>query len=207
MRHPWLALTLVALLLVPALGQEGVKDKTKRTVELDFSQEELPADWSVTGKAWKVEDGELRGTGWGYLEYKPAFAGDFTLTFRAWTEEKANIEIQLWEPEKRKKTFYTYAFLGRYHTVLDGVKCALLREQYFVSVNSRMWIFPGRFFDFEVRAAANQHQMFLNSELGPFFRDEKPPKDMKDYLLRIIFVPQSPGDSVRFDDVKLVRPE
>lgn len=120
--------------------------------------------WTVSSKTWKVAKGELVGAGSGHLEYTHPLSGDFVLSFEAKTEEKANIEIHL--VDKKGRTVFAFAFLGQYHRALDGVKCCILKENRFVNVNPRMWIYPGRTFKFEVRRAKNQYQMFLNRELG-----------------------------------------
>ena len=128
--------------------------------------------------------------------------GESSPSFRARTDEKANIEVQLYD-EAGKQSLMTFAFLGKYHSVLDGVKSAILKENRFVKVDSRMWIFPGRFFEFEVRGAKNQYQMFLNGELGPFFVDEKPLAEMGTVRLRIVYSGGDEKEGVRFDDVRL----
>lgn len=171
-------------------------------VELDFSDAKLPDGWSVAAGDWKVTEGELRGRGDGALEFEGPIDGDFTLTFTGMSAEKASFEVKLFDAATGKEC-YTYAFLGVYHSVLDGVKSCLLREDRFVSVNPRMWIFPGRKFTFEVRVARAQHQMFLDGELGPFFVDPAPIRPDKGVKLRILASTEGSGDEIRIDDVKL----
>jgi hypothetical protein len=188
----------LTLFFLAAVGWAG----EGRTVTLDFAGKEIPAGWSVANASWKPAEGELRGVGGGSLAWGEALGGDFTLTFRAWTEEKANVEVWLVDP-KDDHPVYTFAFLGQYHSVLDGVKSAILKEQAFVNVSSRMWIFPGRMFTFEVRRAKNQMQMFLNGELGPFFVDDSPPENIGDLRLKIMVSTEGAKDKVRLDDVKV----
>ena len=195
----WTVMVAAALFAPAAVGGPG-----EDAPALDFSAKEIPAPWAVT-PGWRVEDGELRGEGPGGIEYRKGVRGDFTLTFRASTEEKANVEIYLLDA-KGEKVSYTCAFLGKYHSVLDGVKSCLLKDDRFVNVNPRMWIFPGRMFTFEVRRAKSQYQMFLNGELGPFFVDDAPPADLDDLRLRISILTEGGKDKVRVDDVRLVFP-
>jgi len=169
-------------------------------VSLDFSGKDLPADWR-SSRNWKVEQGELRGLGDGWLEWSKPVPRDFTLTFSAWTEEKANVEVKLYDP-KGEQELYTFAFMGRYHPVLDGVKSAILKADRFVAQNPRMWIFPGRMFAFELRSAKGAFQMFLSNELGPVFRDEAPP-EAREFRLRILCSTEGKRDQVRLDDVKV----
>jgi hypothetical protein len=149
-----------------------------------------------------VTEGELRGRGDGTLEFAGPFDGDFTLTFTGFSAEKANFEVKLFDAATGSES-YTYAFLGVYHSVLDGVKSCLLREDRFVAVSPRMWIFPGRRFTFEVRVAKAQHQMFLDGELGPLFVDPAPIRPEKGARLRILAGTEGSGDEIRIDDVKL----
>lgn len=194
MKHALLGLALAPL--VASLVAPDAKE-----VVQDFSKP-LAAPWSVTSKTWRVEEGELRGTGDGVLEYATALPADFTLTFRARTEEKANVEVKLYD-EKGEKELYTFAFLGRYHAVLDGVKSCILKGDRFVNVDPKTWIYPGRTFDFELRRAKNQHQMFVNGVLGPFFVDEAPP-DATQFRLRILVSCEGKTDKLVLDDVKIV---
>jgi hypothetical protein len=180
----------------------GAPARVADDVVLDFTKPELPADWSLSSKAWKVDAGELRGEGPGWLEHARPLPASFTLTFDAWTEEKANVEVKLLDA-KGERDVYTFAFLGRYHSTLDGVKSAILKADAFVSVNPRMWIFPGRMFRFEVRRARNQFQMFLNGELGPVYVDEDPPTEADELRLRILFAPEGKKDRVRIDNVRV----
>jgi|GEM_PF-3970702 len=175
--------------------------KEKKIVTVDFSTRRLPSDWRVDTKKWKIEEGELRGEGSGALQYKKALEGDFTLSFDAWTEEKANVEIVLVDP-KSKECYFCFAFLGSYHPVLDGVKSAILKGNRFVSVDPRMWIFPGRDFTFEVRRARDQYQMFLDGQLGPVFKDGEP--EMKEFLLKISVSAGGKKESVALDNIRLV---
>ena len=168
---------------------------------LDFSKPELPADWKVS-KNWRVEKGELVGEGSGSLECSAALPASFTLSFDASTDEKANVEVKLVDA-KSGHDVYTFAFLGRYHPALDGVKFAILKGDAFVKVDPRLWIFPGRTFSFEVRRARNQFQMFLNGELGPVFVDDDPPKEADDLRLRILANTEGKKDKVRIDNVRI----
>ena len=173
----------------------------KEVVTADFSGRGLPKRWRVSSKDWKVTGGELRGTGNGYLEYDRTLKEDFVLAFDGWTEEKAGIEVQLVEPDG-EEALYIFAFLGRYHPVLDGVKFAILKGSRFVSVNPRMWIFPGRVFRFEVRCVKNQYQMFLNRELGAVFQDPDP-GEPPPFRIRIRYDGEDSGDTVRLDSLRL----
>jgi hypothetical protein len=149
-----------------------------------------------------VEVGELHGTGAGYLELVDPIAGDFTLTFRAKTAEKANVEVKLLD-EKGEKVLYTLAFLGRYHDVLDGPKSCILKQDRFVSVSSRMWIFPGRVFSFKAERLKDSFAMTLDKDKGPSFTDDSPPPEAARLRLRIAFDPEGKDDAVRLDDVEL----
>ncbi|MBI5362182.1 MAG: hypothetical protein HZA53_03320 [Planctomycetes bacterium] len=189
---------LLWLALAPLVSSPGAPD-TKDVVQ-DFSKP-LTAPWSVTNKTWKVEDGELRGAGDGALEYAAPVPADFTLTLRARTGEKANVEVKLYD-EKGEKELYTFAFLGKYHSVLDGVKSCILKEQRFVKVDPKTWIYPGRTFDLELRRAKHQHQMFVNGVLGPFFVDEAPPDETK-FRVRILVSCEGKDDKLVLDDVKI----
>ena len=171
------------------------------TVTVDFSGRNLPKDWRVSTKAWKVKHGELAGEGNGYLEYKRLIKDDFVQSFDGRTAEKGNIEVVLLDP-RGKEGLFVFAFLGMYHPVLDGVKCAFLKGNRFVSVNPRMWLFPGGVFRFEVRSVKNQFRMFLNRELGPVFKDGDPP-DVEGYILRISFTGEGKKDGVKFDNIRL----
>ncbi len=175
-------------------------------VTLDFSSERLPGGWSLRGKEWKVSEGELCGMGDGALQFAGPIAGDFTLSFAGWSAEKTNFEVKLYDAATGREC-YTFAFLGRYHSVLDGVKCCMLREDRFVNVDSKMWIFPGRKFTFEVRSAKGQLQMFLDGELGPLFVDPQPLKPEKGLKLEILASTEGSRDAVRLDDVRLKTPE
>lgn len=186
---------LVLLFLIPAAPPAWER------VKLDFAEKKLPKGWHLSSKAWKVKDHELHGRGEGYIEYRHLVKDDFIISFEAWTEEKANIELQL-RDAKGREVYLIFAFLGKYHPVLDGVKCALLKGNRFVSVNPRQWIFPGRYFRFEVRGANNQYQMFLNGELGPVFTDPEPLED-PEYRIRIIYSPEGKQDELRLDDIEL----
>jgi len=190
-------LVSAAVLLMGLAGAGG-----EVVVNEDFSGRSPGKDWKVSNGAWKVANGELLGAGEGYLEFKSPLPADFVLTFEAMTEEKANVEVHL--VDRRGKAVFAFAFLGRYHPVLDGVKCCLLKNNTFVSVNSRMWIFPGRKFLFEVRRARNQYQMFLNRELGPFFLDPAPPENLEDLRLRITYAPEGKRDKVHIDNIRIV---
>ena len=187
---------LAALVATVALAS----DEPKEVVQ-DFSKE-LEAPWKLSSKAWKVEEGELRGTGDGWIEYAGPMTSDFTLTFKASTAEKANVEVKLYDAAT-KKELYTFAFMGKHHAVLDGVKSCILKGERFVNVDSKTWIYPGRTFEFEVRRAKNQHQMFLNGVLGPFYVDDAPPPADTKLELRILVSTEGKEDKVRLDDVKI----
>jgi len=194
-------ISLVAVVLALSFSRALTAPKEKKIVTVDFSTRRVPSDWRVTTKKWKIDQGELRGEGSGALEYKKKLKGDFTLSFDGWTEEKANIEIVLVDP-KSKECFFCFAFLGSYHRVLDGVKSAILKGNRFVSVDPRMWIFPGRDFSFEVRRARNQYQMFLDGLAGPAFTDPDP--EMEEFLLKISASTGDKKESVSLDNVRLV---
>lgn len=186
---------LAALLLLP-IAADDPKD-----VVQDFSKD-LAAPWSLSGKTWKVQEGELRGTGDGWIEYAGPMTGDFTLAFDATTSEKANVEVKLFDAST-KKELYTFAFLGKYHSALDGVKSCILKGDRFVNVDAKTWIYPGRKFRLEVRRAKSQHQMFVNGVLGPFFVDDAPPPANAKLLLRILVSTEGKDDAVKLDDVEL----
>ncbi|MBK7876813.1 MAG: hypothetical protein IPJ77_13900 [Planctomycetes bacterium] len=194
---PFLPFLLLPLVAAPS-PRFAAEDKD---VVQDFSKP-LAAPWSVTSKTWKVEGGELRGTGDGALDYAGPLGPDFTLTFRAKTSEKANVEVKLYD-ETGAKELYTFAFLGKYHSVLDGVKSCILKGERFVNVDPKTWIYPGRTFDLEVRRAKGQHQMFVNGALGPFFVDEAPPGGTQ-FRLKILVSCEGKDDAVVIDDVKIV---
>lgn len=171
-------------------------------VTLDFSKEKLPDGWTIGGKDWKVKEGQLVGIGDGTLDWVGPIAGDFTLQFKGWSAEKTNFEVKLYDVATGAE-LYTFAFLGRYHTVLDGVKCCILKGDAFVKTDPKMWIFPGRTFTFEVRCAKAQLQMFLDGALGPIFVDPQPPAPAKGMRLRILASTEGSKDEVRLDDVKV----
>jgi hypothetical protein len=171
-------------------------------VELDFESGKLPEDWSVSSGEWKVRRGVLDGRGPGYLQLDVPRSGDFRLSFRAWTEEKANVEVKLIDPDTGRE-MWTFAFLGTYHSILDGPKSCILRNNHFVNVDARTWIFPGRWFDFRVRARSDQYEMFLNDALAPRFVDEDAPEEAPRWLLRIQHGPELEDTRFELDDVKL----
>jgi len=191
----WLGLLVAAL----AVGEGDA-------VTLDFGREKLPEGWSVRGKEWKVAEGELRGLGDGALGFAGPVGGDFTLVFRGWSAEKTNFEVKLHDLESGREC-YTFAFLGRYHSVLDGVKCCILRENRFVAIDPKSWVFPGRKFTFEVRAAKGQFQMLLDGALGPVFVDAQPLLPAKGMRLEILASTEGSRDAVRLDDVELRHPD
>jgi hypothetical protein len=193
------ALTIVTLLALA--GGQSKKDSGDE--KLDFQKAELPAGWSIPNKNWRVEEGELRGEGGGALE-RSTVRGDFTLAFDAWTEEKANVEVKVHDAKTNEEIF-TFAFLGRYHSVLDGVKSCILKGNNFANVNSKMWIFPGRTFRFEVRAVKGQYQMFLNGELGPFFADKEPIAADRDLRIQILISTEGKKDKIRIDNVSIAQ--
>jgi hypothetical protein len=190
-----LAGAVAAFLIAPPRGD----------VTLDFSQSKLPDGWSVSSKAWSVKDGALVGLGDGSLDFAGPIGGDFTLTFKASSAEKTNFEVKLFDAGSGEE-LYTFAFLGRYHSVLDAVCCCLLKGGNFVAVNKRMWIYPGREFSFEVRVAKGQYQMFLDGELGPLFVDPSPAAPAKGMRLKILAATEGSKDRVQLDDVKVALP-
>ena len=176
-------------------------------ISLDFAEStkgKLPAGWSLRGKEWKVAGGELQGVGDGALAFEGPVTNDFGLTFTAWSAEKTNFEVKVYDAATGKEC-YTFAFLGRYHSVLDGVKCCLLRENGFVAVDPKTWLFPGRKFKLEVRAAKGQLQMFVDGALGPFFVDPKPLRPEKGLKLEILASTEGSKDAVKLDDVTLTQ--
>jgi hypothetical protein len=188
--------TLVAILAL------GFVAPCADTVTLDFAKEKLPDGWSVPSKQWKVTGGELVGTGDGELDFAGPIAGDFSLSFSAWSAEKTNFEVKLFDAEKGDE-LYTFAFLGRYHTVLKCVACCMLRQDRFVTFDPKTWIYPGRKFTLEVRVAKGQLQMFVNGELGPFFVDPQPLRPEKGVKLHVLASTEGSKDEVKLDDVKL----
>lgn len=186
-----------------ALGALALAVSAARAPAQDPKAAKLEDDWRASSAAWRLEGGELRAKGAGFLEYARPLAGDFRLGFRAETSEKANVEVKLTDA-KGERALMTFAFLGRYHPhpAVNGVKCAILREDRFVNVSPKMWIFPGRTFEFEVRRSRNQWQMFLDGELGPFFVDESPPAGLEKFLLRIELAQDADG-AARVRDVAL----
>jgi len=193
-----LALTMALLCGLAAAARRG-------DVTLDFAKEKLPDGWGLSSKTWQVKDGALNGVGDGALEFAGPIAGDFTLTFKGFAEEKANFEVKLFDGGGSEE-LYTFAFLGRYHSVLDAVACCMLKGGNFVSVDKKLWIFPGREFTFEVRVAKGQFQMFLDGVLGPFFVDGKPAAPDKGMRLQILAATEGSKDAIRIDDVKLTFP-
>jgi hypothetical protein len=192
------ALLAAALFALPNAGPfVGPSDIT-----LDFSKDKLPDGWTISAKEWKVKDGQLVGIGDGALDWAGPITGDFTLQFKGWSAEKTNFEVKLYDVATGEE-LYTFAFLGRYHTVLDGVKCCMLKGGGFVKVDSKMWIFPGRTFTFEVRSAKAQLQMFLDGELGPVFIDPQPPAPAKGMKMKILASTEGSKDEIRLDDVKV----
>src|SRR5262245_59184545 len=178
------------------------------TVTLDFgpaTKGKLPDGWTTRNDAWKVTDGELRGIGDGALSYAGPIAGDFTLSFKAWSAEKTNFEVKLYDAATGKEC-YTFAFLGRYHSVLKCVACCMLREDAFVARDPKTWIYPGRKFTLEVRLAKGQMQMFLDGELGPVFVDPQPLKPEKGFKLEILASTEGSKDAVKLDDVSITFP-
>ena len=172
-------------------------------ITLDFAKEKLPDGWTLSSKEWKVAGGELVGLGDGKLCFAGPVVGDFTLTFSSLFAEKTSLEIKLYDAVKGDE-LYTFGFGGRYHSVLDGVKSCILRKDYFVKVDPKMWIFPGRKFTFEVRVVKGQFQMFLDGELGPLFIDPQPLIPETGVKLEIIASTEGSKDKVTIDDVKLV---
>ncbi|MBI1851043.1 MAG: hypothetical protein HYR85_11935 [Planctomycetes bacterium] len=194
--------SLAALAAVGFALAQGKTETKESVVSQDFSKSDLGADWKTSGAAWKVEGGELRGVGAGSLQYVPPLMGDFALTFKASADSKANVEVKLVDPKDGHVRF-TFAFIGRFHPVLDGVKSAILKNDAFVKVEPKMWIWPGKTFDFEVRCAKNQYQMFLDDELGPVFVDPDPPAEPQALRVQIEITPEGAKDSVKLDDVTI----
>ena len=175
------------------------------TVTLEFgpgTKGKLPDGWTTRNDAWKVTDGELRGIGDGALNYGGPIAGDFALSFKAWSAEKTNFEVKLFDVATGKEC-YTFAFLGRYHSALKCVACCLLRQDGFVAIDPKNWIFPGRKFTLEVRVAKGQFQMFLDGALGPIFVDPQPLVPEKGFKLEILASTEGSKDEIRLDDVTL----
>ncbi len=172
------------------------------TLTLDFAKEKLPDGWSVATKSGKVVDGQLRFTGDGALDFAGPIGADFRFTCKGWSAEKASLELKAYDAATGAE-LYTFVFGGRYHSVLDGVKSCLLRADRFVAVDSKMWIYPGRWFSFEMRAAKGQLQMFLDGVLGPVFVDPQPFAASKGIKLRLIASTEGSKDEVRIDDVTL----
>jgi len=189
-----------AVLLAAALA--ALAAPARDTVTLDFAKEKLPDGWAVTAKSFKVEAGELRFAGDGILDFAGPIAPDFRLTFKGSSAEKASFELKVHDVATGAE-LYTFAFGGRYHSVLDGVKSSILRGDRFVAVDGRMWIFPGRTFTFEMRSAKGQLQMFLDGVLGPVFVDPQPVATQKGVRLRIIEGTEGSKDKVVIDDVVL----
>jgi hypothetical protein len=199
-------LLLGALLAGAIASPLATDDGARLETALDFAQEKLPQGWSIRGQRsndWKVADGELRGIGDGALQFAGPIAADFTLSFHAWSAEKTNFEVKVFDLATGKET-YTFAFLGRYHSVLEGVKCCILREQNFVAIDPKSWIFPGRKFTLEVRAAKGQLQMFIDGALGPIFVDPQPLRPEKGVRIEILASTEGSKDAVVLDDVRLV---
>ncbi len=172
------------------------------TLTLDFAREKLPDGCTLTSKQWRAEGGELRGVGDGVLELAGPYGADFALKFRGESSEKANFEVKLFDAAEGRE-LYTFAVLGRSHSVLDGVKCCLLKGGQFVAVDPRMWTFPGRRFTFEVRSAKGQFQMFLDGALGPLFIDPQPERPARGIQVKILVSTEGSKDKVVLDDVAL----
>ena len=203
MRIPLLCLAAALFAALPAATEDPEIQTVAKT---DFSEKQLSAEWALTSTSWGIEEGEMRGKGPGVLFCTKSMEGDFKLTMNAWMEQKANVEIQLIDP-KTDAAYFTFVFMGKYHSVLDGVKSAILKDNNFVSIDPKMWIFPGRMFSFEVRREGNEFQMFLDHELGPYFVDDKSPSPMKDFIVRISILTEGVRDKVRMDDVVLTAPK
>lgn len=201
------AIALVALLSgAPSLelraGASSGVASVAETLTLDFAKEKLPEGCTLSSKQWRVDGGELRGVGDGMLELAGPFGADFTLKFRGESSEKANFEIKLYDAADGRE-LYTFAFLGRYHSVLDGVKSCLLKGGGFVAVDPKMWTFPGRRFTFEVRSAKGQLQMFLDGALGPLYVDPQPERPAQGIKVKLLVSTEGSKDRVVLDDVTL----
>lgn len=173
------------------------------TITLDFTQEKLPAGWSLTNPTWKAGQGRLEGTGDGELEFAGPVTGDFTLRFTGWISGKGNLELKTLD-RATGEDVYSFAFLGRYHRVLEGVKNCILRENYFVSVDPKQWIYPGRSFTCEIRVSQGRYQMFLDGEAGPDFTDPQPLRPPQGTKLRLQARFDRSQDRVRFENVQLI---
>jgi hypothetical protein len=199
----WLAVAASSAPADPAAGVgPDAASASTGTLALDFAKPNLPAGCTLASKQWQVEGGELRGAGDGALDLAGPFGGDFTLVFRGETSEKANFELKLYDASDGRE-LYTFAFLGRYHSVLDGVKSCLLKGGQFVAVDPRMWTFPGRRFKFEVRSTKGQFQMFLDGVLGPLFVDPQPDRPAGGIRMKLLVATEGSKDRVVLDDVTL----
>jgi hypothetical protein len=193
------AVVLAAALAAVAAGFAAAPGDS---ITLDFAKEKLPDGWSVAAKSFKVEEGELRFAGDGLVDFAGPIAPDFRMTFKGSSAEKASFELKVFDVATGAE-LYTFAFGGRWHSVLDGVKSSILRADRFVAVDSKMWIFPGRKFTFEMRSAKGQLQMYLDGVLGPFFVDSQPVATPKGVKLKIIESTEGSKDRVTLDDIVL----
>src|SRR5688572_24767145 len=112
-----------AVLLAAAVAAvaAGFAAAPGETLTLDFAKEKLPEGWSVAAKSFKVEEGELRFVGDGVLDFAGPIAPDFRMTFKGSSAEKASFELKVFDVATEAE-LYTFAFGGRWHSVLDGVK-------------------------------------------------------------------------------------
>jgi len=180
--------------------QQGPQEPA--TVKLDLSGKSLPAGWRLTAAAHELANGELVATGGGTLDWQEPLADRTNMTVGVLTEEKANVEVHL--VDGKGKVRYAYAFLGQFHPSLERVALAMLKDDHFVQVNPRLWLFPGRAFQLEVRRARNQFQMFLNGELGPVFSDPDAVNGA-DLHLRVVWVTEGAKDKVHLRSVSVAR--
>jgi hypothetical protein len=189
------------LLFVAAFPTSVAQDKD--STSLDLTGKSLPADWHLTAKSHQLANGELVADGGGSLEWAQALQDKATIALTVLTEEKANVEVHLVDDKGRSR--YAFAFLGQYHQVLERVAVAILRDDRFVASNPKLWLYPGRKFELEVRRAKGQFQMFVNGELGAVFVDDKA-VDGKDLKLRICWATEGGKDKVHLQGVKVALP-
>jgi hypothetical protein len=170
--------------------------------KLDLTGKSLPAGWRLAAAAHEMANGELVVTGGGSLDRQEALGDRNNVTVSVLTDEKANVEVHL--VDGKGKVRYAFAFLGQFHPVLERVALAMLKDDHFVQVNPRLWLFPGRAFQLEVRRARNQFQMFLNGELGPVFSDPDAVAG-DDLHLRVVWVTEGAKDKVHLRGVTVAR--
>lgn len=190
----------LALLLLAGIAA-APQDPERAT--LDFAGKTIPPDWHLAAKSHRLLDGELVVEGGGTLDWSQPLQDKATVTLAVRSEEKANVEVHLLDD--RGEVRYAFAFLGQFHPALERVACAILRDNRFVHVNPRLWLYPGRKFELEVRRAKNQFQMFVDGELAGVFVDPQPVAG-KELKLRIAWATEGERDKVHLDDVKVAFP-